>query len=43
MKQAHQIKKRCFGGQYKHAQTKIQLPSEPVFEFGGIFLCDGRI
>lgn len=27
----------------KHAQTKIQLPSEPVFEFGGIFLCDGRI
>ena len=23
MKQAHQIKKRCFGGQYKHAQMKI--------------------
>ena len=40
---AHQIKKRCFGGQYKHAQMRIQLPSEPVFEFGGIFLCDGRI
>ena len=37
MKQAHQIKKRCFGGQYKHAQMKILLPSEPVFEFGGIF------